>query len=85
MDDEGRESRWEKDAMTVEIMFALVTAGVLAAAVFGVLLVPALVVGVSEPVGKSLLTVGAVLAAAAGVWRVVRVLLRFDAKRRQGR
>ncbi|WP_327160700.1 DUF6332 family protein [Streptomyces zaomyceticus] len=85
MDDEGRESRWEKDAMTVEIMFALVTAGVLAAVVFGVLLVPALVVGVSEPAGKSLLTVGAVLAAAAGVWRVVRVLLRFDAQRRQGR
>lgn len=28
--DMGRESRWEKDAMTVEIVFALVTAAVLA-------------------------------------------------------
>ncbi|WP_328940689.1 DUF6332 family protein [Streptomyces sp. NBC_00250] len=83
--DQGRESRWEKDAMTVEIMFALVTAGVLAALVFGVLLVPAMVVGVSEPAGKGLLVVGAVLAGAAAVWRVVRVLLRFDARRRQGR
>lgn len=83
--DMGRESRWEKDAMTVEIMFALVTAAVLAAIVFGVLLVPALVVGVSEPVGKGLLAVGAVLAVLAAVWRVVRVLLRFDARRHQGR
>lgn len=71
--------------MTVEIMFALVTAAVLAAIVFGVLLVPALVVGVSEPAGKSLLRVGAVLAVIAAVWRVVRVLLRFDARRRLGR
>ncbi|MEU9606057.1 DUF6332 family protein [Streptomyces sp. NPDC048057] len=83
--DRGRESRWEKDAMTVEIMFALVTAAVLAAAVFGVLLVPALLVGVSEPVGKGLLVVGKVLAALAAVWRVVQVLLRFDVRRRQGR
>ncbi|MGW7380467.1 DUF6332 family protein [Streptomyces sp. NPDC054794] len=83
--DMGRESRWEKDAMTVEIMFALVTAAVLAAAVFGALLVPALVVGVSEPAGKSLLVVGIVLAALAAVWRVVRVLLRFDARRHRGR
>ncbi|MEU9033404.1 DUF6332 family protein [Streptomyces sp. NPDC048352] len=82
---QGRESRWEKDAMTVEIVFALVTAAVLAAAVFGVLLVPALVVGVSEPAGKALLVVGTVLAVVAAVWRVVRVLLRFDARRRQGR
>ncbi|MEU3723216.1 DUF6332 family protein [Streptomyces sp. NPDC031705] len=82
---QGRESRWEKDAMTVEIVFALVTAAVLAAAVFGVLLVPALVVGVSEPAGKGLLVVGTVLAVVAAVWRVVRVLLRFDARRRQGR
>ncbi|MGV9419945.1 DUF6332 family protein [Streptomyces sp. NPDC003674] len=83
--DMGRESRWEKDAMTVEIMFALVTAAVLAAAVFGVLLVPALVVGVSKPVGKGLLMIGVVLAVVAAVWRVARVLLRFDASRRQGR
>ncbi|WP_369142165.1 DUF6332 family protein [Streptomyces sp. R44] len=83
--DMGRESRWEKDAMTVEIGFALVTAAVLAALVFGVLLVPALLVGVNEPAGKALLTAGAVLAGLAAVWRVVRVLVRFDRARRQGR
>ncbi|MEU5918993.1 DUF6332 family protein [Streptomyces sp. NPDC047141] len=83
--DSGRESRWEKDAMTVEIMFALVTAGFLAALVFGAFLVPALAVGTSEPVGKGLVVAGGVLAGVAGVWRVVRVLLRFDTNRRQGR
>ncbi len=35
----GHESRWEKDAMTVEIVFALVSAVVVAAAAFA----PALV------------------------------------------
>ncbi|MCZ0978278.1 DUF6332 family protein [Streptomyces diastatochromogenes] len=83
--DMGRESRVEKDAMTVEIVFALVTAAFLAALVFGALLVPALLVGVSEPAGRGLLRAGAVLAVLAAVWRVVRVLLRFDARRRQGR
>ncbi|MFD8204938.1 DUF6332 family protein [Streptomyces sp. NPDC059695] len=83
--DRGRESRWEKDAMTVEIMFALVTAAFLAAIVFGAFLVPALAVGASEPAGRGLLVAGTVLAAVAAVWRVVRVLLRFDAVRRQGR
>ncbi|MFJ5227309.1 DUF6332 family protein [Streptomyces sp. NPDC088400] len=83
--DMGRESRWEKDAMTVEIMFALVTAAVLAAVVFGVLLVLALAVGLSEPVGEGLLVGGGVFAVAAAVWRVVRVLTRFDARRKQGR
>lgn len=83
--DQGRESRWEKDTMTVEIVFALVTAAVLGAIVFGALLVPALLVGVSEPVGTTLLATGAVLAVFAALWRVIRVLLRFDAHRRQGR
>ncbi|MBC9717852.1 hypothetical protein H9Y04_35505 [Streptomyces sp. TRM66268-LWL] len=82
--DMGRESRWEKDAMTVEIMFALVTAAALAVLVFGVLLIPALAIGVTAPAGKVLLVVGAVLAVAVGIWRVVRVLLRFDANRRLG-
>ncbi|MER7949286.1 DUF6332 family protein [Streptomyces sp. NPDC096079] len=85
MEDMGRESRREKDAMTVEIMFALVTAAFLAAIVFGAFLVPALAFGASGTVRKTLLVVGAVLAAVAGVRRVVRVLVRFDANRRLGR
>jgi hypothetical protein len=83
--DAGRESRWEKDAMTVEIVFALVTAALLAAAVFGLSLIPALFLGTSEPAGKAVLSVGAALGVAAGIWRLVRVLLSFDAWRREGR
>ncbi|MEU6213016.1 DUF6332 family protein [Streptomyces sp. NPDC090085] len=83
--DMGREARWEKDAMTVEIAFALVTAAVLAAAVFAVALGLTLVLGISGPAGKRTLTGGALLGAAAGLWRVVRVLRRFDARRRRGR
>ncbi|WP_331737431.1 DUF6332 family protein (plasmid) [Streptomyces sp. NBC_00984] len=82
--DMGRESRWEKDAMTVEIVFALVTAVVLAAAVFAVALALALAFGVSGPAGKGTLVGGALLGATAGVWRLVRVLRRFDAQRRRG-
>ncbi|WP_031087024.1 DUF6332 family protein [Streptomyces sp. NRRL WC-3549] len=82
--DMGRESRWEKDAMTVEIVFALVTAVVLAAAVFAVALALVLASGVSGPAGKGVLTGGALLGAVAGVWRLVRVLRRFDAQRRRG-
>jgi hypothetical protein len=82
--DMGRESRWEKDAMTVEIVFALVTAVALAAAVFAVALALALAFGVSGPARKGALAGGALLGAAAGVWRLVRVVRRFDAQRRSG-
>ena len=82
--DMGRESRWEKDAMTVEIGFALVTAAALAAAVCAVVAAPALLLGLSGPPRRDVLVAGALLGAAAGVWRLVRVLGRFDARRRQG-
>ena len=71
--------------MTVEIVFALVTAVALAAAVFAVALAPALALGVSGPARQGALVVSELLGAAAGVWRVVRVLRRFDAQRRRGR
>ncbi|MET8938088.1 DUF6332 family protein [Streptomyces rubiginosohelvolus] len=82
--DMGRESRWEKDAMTVEIVFALVTAVVLAAAVFAVALVLVLVFDLAGSASKGVLTGGALVGAAAGLWRLVRVLYRFDAERRNG-
>ncbi|MER6047601.1 DUF6332 family protein [Streptomyces sp. NPDC001793] len=81
-----RESRWEKDAMTVEIVFALVTAVALAAAVFAVALTLAPAFGISGSAKKSVLAGGGtLLGAAAGMWRLVRVLLRFDKQRRLGR
>ncbi|WLQ33997.1 DUF6332 family protein [Streptomyces castrisilvae] len=82
--DAGRESRWEKDAMTVEIVFALVTAALLAAVVLAAALVLVLVFGVSGTARDGVLTGGALVGAATGVWRVVRVLRRFDARRRLG-
>ncbi|MFF5338894.1 DUF6332 family protein [Streptomyces sp. NPDC013181] len=82
--DMGRESRWEKDAMTVEIVFALVTGAVPAAAVFALVAGFAVLVGLTGAARHDTLTGGAVAGAAAGVWRVVRVLRRFDGWRRQG-
>ncbi|MFH8615879.1 DUF6332 family protein [Streptomyces sp. NPDC017979] len=81
----GRESRHEKDAMTVEIVFALVTGVALAAAVFAVPWALALAFGVTGSVKEGVLVGGALLGATAGVWRLVRVLRRFDAQRRMGR
>ncbi|WP_328765086.1 MULTISPECIES: DUF6332 family protein [unclassified Streptomyces] len=83
--DMGRESRWEKDAMTVEIVFALVTAAVLAAVIFAVAWSLVLALGLSGSAEKSVLVGGALLGAVAGVWRLVRVLLRFNEQRRMGR
>ncbi|MFG2312750.1 DUF6332 family protein [Streptomyces sp. NPDC048566] len=83
--DMGRESRWEKDAMTVEIGFALVTAAALAASVFAVAPAIALAFGISGPARRVVLVGGALLGATAGMWRLVRVLLRFDKQRRMGR
>ncbi|MCZ2525889.1 DUF6332 family protein [Streptomyces sp. NPDC059506] len=81
----GRESRWEKDAMTVEIVFALVTAAALAGVIFVVAWTLVQVVDLSGPAEKDVLAGGALLGAVAGVWRLVRVLLRFDKQRRMGR
>lgn len=82
--DMGRESRWDKDAMTVEIAFALVTAAVLAGVIFAASWALALVLGLSGSAGRGLLVGGALLGAVAGVGRLVRVLLRFDKQRRMG-
>ncbi|MGW7094457.1 DUF6332 family protein [Streptomyces sp. NPDC054874] len=82
--DTGRESRWEKDAMTVEIAFALVTAAALAAAVFAVALTLTLVFDLSDAASKGVRTGGALAGGAVGVWRLVRVLYRFDVERRKG-
>ncbi|MFG2653893.1 DUF6332 family protein [Streptomyces sp. NPDC048425] len=82
--DMGRESRWEKDAMTVEIVFALVTAAVLAGVIFAVAWTVVLAFDLSGSAERAMLAGGALLGAAAGVWRLVRVLLRFDKQRRMG-
>ncbi|MFD4029443.1 DUF6332 family protein [Streptomyces sp. NPDC058637] len=82
--DMGRESRWEKDAMTVEIVFALVTAAVLAGVILAVTWTLVLTLEPSGPAEKGVWAGGALLGAVAGVWRLVRALLRFDEQRRMG-
>jgi hypothetical protein len=82
--DAGREVRGDKDAVTVEIVFALVTGGALAAVVFAAGYVGVRVLGVSGGARGGVLTVSAGVAALCGGWRVVRVLRRFEAWRRQG-
>lgn len=82
--DMGRESRWEKDAKTVEIIFALMTAAVLAGVVFAAAWALALALDLSGSAERGVLVGGAMLAAVAGVLRLVRVLLRFDEQRRMG-
>ncbi|MGW4551993.1 DUF6332 family protein [Streptomyces violaceorubidus] len=82
--DMGRESRWEKDAMTVEIVYALVTAAVLAGVTFAVAWILALALDLSGSAERHVLAGGALLGGVTGVWRLVRVLLRFDKQRRLG-
>ncbi|MFD4629160.1 DUF6332 family protein [Streptomyces sp. NPDC058284] len=83
--DMGRESRWEKDAMTVEIMFALVSALVVGLLVFGAVMAPGLFWDLSPRLGKGLRWTGGALGLGAAVWQVVRVLRRHDQERRVGR
>ncbi len=68
--DMGRESRWEKDAMTVEIVFALVTAVALAAAVFVVPLALTFVLDLSGSASRGVLMGGALVGAAVGMWHL---------------
>ncbi|MFF1562978.1 DUF6332 family protein [Streptomyces sp. NPDC058293] len=82
--DMGRESRSEKDAMTVEIVFALMTAAVLAGVIFAAAWTLVLALDLSGSAERGMLAGGALLGAVAGVWRLVRVLLRFDKQRRMG-
>lgn len=82
--DMGRESRSEKDAMTVEIVFALMTAAVMAGVIFAVAWTVVLALDLSGSARSGVLAPGALLGAGAGAWRLVRVLRRFDEQRRTG-
>ncbi|RPK81890.1 hypothetical protein EES46_28075 [Streptomyces sp. ADI98-10] len=83
--DMGRESRWEKDALTVEIVFALVSGVLLALLVVGAVMLPALVWDLPQRVNSTLQVTGGVVALICAAWRMVRVLRRHDEYRRAGR
>lgn len=84
MDDQGQEVRWDKDAATVEIGFALFTGALVWAAVFGLGVLGVLVFHPGGAGRQQMLEAAALAGGGCGVWRVVVVLRRFDAWRRDG-
>ncbi|WP_258044248.1 DUF6332 family protein [Streptomyces sp. SM11] len=81
----GRESRWEKDALTVEIVFAVVSGVLLGLLVFGAVVLPALVWDLPQQANSALRMAGGAVGLICAAWRMVRVVWRHDAYRRAGR
>ncbi|MFC9132375.1 DUF6332 family protein [Streptomyces sp. NPDC057099] len=73
----GRRSQAERDAITVEIGYALCSAAFAAAVVFGAVAGPALLFALPDTVETLLVRTGLVLAPVLFAVRVVSVLLRF--------
>jgi hypothetical protein len=73
----GRRTQSERDAITVEIGYALARAVFAAATVFGVLAGPALLFDLPGAFEKVLFVAGTALAAVLFLLRVVSVLFRF--------
>ncbi|MFD6276207.1 DUF6332 family protein [Streptomyces sp. NPDC060209] len=73
----SRRTQADRDAMTVEIGYALVSAALVAAATFAGVFLPALLLDLSDGAEHMLFRAGAVLGAVAFAARVVHVLWRF--------
>lgn len=73
----GRRPQADRDAMTVEIGYALLSAVLVAALVFGVIAGPKLMFALPYAAERGLLIAGGAAAAGAFVLRVVTVLWRF--------
>ncbi|MFD9904323.1 DUF6332 family protein [Streptomyces sp. NPDC059063] len=78
---QGRRSQAERDAMTVEIGYALASATVVALAVIAVVVAgPAIAFDLSDGTEKNLLYAGGALAAVLFLVRLVTVLWRFGTR-----
>ncbi|SFJ80915.1 DUF6332 family protein [Streptomyces pini] len=75
----------ERDAVTVEIGYAVFSAGLLAGAVWLVLMSPVLLFGVAGSAAKAVVGTATALSAAALLWRVAAVLWGFDSRLRTRR
>ncbi|MGW8703205.1 DUF6332 family protein [Streptomyces eurythermus] len=73
----GRRSQAERDAVTVEIGYALVSGAFAAAVLFGAVAGPALLFDLPHLLSTVLLRLGLVVAPLVFTARVVSVLLRF--------
>ncbi|MCX4776479.1 DUF6332 family protein [Streptomyces sp. NBC_01264] len=72
-----RRSQADRDAVTIEIVFAFVSGLFAAGLAFAALYGPALAFDLSPTTDRTLATVGGVLAATAFLLRVTHVLWRF--------
>ncbi|MFI6937877.1 DUF6332 family protein [Streptomyces sp. NPDC050418] len=79
----GSRTQEERDAITVEIGYALVSGAVLAALVFAVLAGPVWAYDLTGTARTTLITAAAVLAPLAFLVRVITVLWRFQNATRQ--
>jgi hypothetical protein len=76
-----RRSQAERDAITVEIGYALCSAAFVAAVLFGAVVGPAFAFGLSGGTRDTLIGVGTTVAAVVFFVRVVSVLVRFHRER----
>jgi Family of unknown function (DUF6332) len=76
----GRRTRAERDAITVEIGYTLVSAAFVAAATFVGIICPLFFFDIPHAIGHLLVAVGAGGAAVAFSVRVVSVLWRFQGR-----
>ncbi|MEU8652174.1 DUF6332 family protein [Streptomyces sp. NPDC048737] len=74
---EGHRTQAERDAITVEIGYALFSAAFAAAVLFGAVAGPALLFALPDTLEKLLPRAGSVIAAVVFLARVVSVLIRF--------
>jgi hypothetical protein len=79
----GRRNQAERDAVTVEIGYALCSAVFAAAVLFGAVAGPALLFELPGTVETLLLRVGVTIAPVVFVVRVISVLVRFRRERPQ--
>ena len=80
----GRRTQAERDAITVEIGYAVLSAAFAAAVLFGAVAGPALLFELPDTVEKVLLRVGLIAMPVLFMVRVVSVLIRFPEQRRAG-
>ncbi|WP_406388153.1 DUF6332 family protein [Streptomyces sp. NBC_00887] len=73
----GRRTQADRDAMTVEIGYALVSGALVAAATFAGIFLPALFLDLTSTGERVLFRIGAALGSLTFVVRVVHVLWRF--------
>lgn len=80
----GRRSQAQRDAVTVEIGYALCSAAFAAAVLFGAVAGPAFALDLSAGTRGTLVGVGATAAGVLFVARVVSVLVRFGQREADG-